>query len=170
MGCFGTTIGQRLDPLNRDYSPSPTFAFADPQCRSILKVDTTGTDDAPYVEGEVLVRFKRGATETIRGSVRSTVSAHRVRRLGRSLEHLRLGRGRTTRDAVERLRRHPDVEFAEPNYLVSIDKLPDDLRFVELYGLMNTGQTGGDPDSDIDAELAWDLTTMPPSPIFSIRR
>ena len=118
-----------------------------------------GSEDSPYVEGEVLVKFKHGSTETARRSVRSTLGAKRMRRLGRSVEHLRLGSGRTTLAAIERLRRHPDVEFAEPNYLVSIDKVPDDLRFVELYGLQNTGQTGGDPDSDIDADLAWDLTT-----------
>ena len=118
-----------------------------------------GTEDAPFVEGEVLIRFKHDSAESVRRTVRSVLGAKRLRRFGRSVEHLRLGSGRTTLDAVERLRRHPDVEFVEPNYLVSINAIPDDLRFVELYGLMNTGQTGGTPDSDIDADLAWDLTT-----------
>jgi len=118
-----------------------------------------GTEDTPFVEGEVLIRFKHDSTESVRRTVRSALGATRVRRFDRSLEHLRLGGGRTTRDAIERLRRHPDVEFVEPNYLVSIDAVPDDQRFNELYGLLNTGQTGGTPDSDIDADLAWDLTT-----------
>lgn len=52
------------------------------------------------------------------------------------------------------------VEFAEPNYLVSIaDTVPNDSRFNELWGLHNTGQTGGVADADIDAIEAWDIQT-----------
>jgi subtilisin family serine protease len=36
---------------------------------------------------------------------------------------------------------------------------PDDTYFGNLWGLHNTGQTGGTPDADIDAPEAWELTT-----------
>ena len=51
------------------------------------------------------------------------------------------------------------VEFAEPNYLYSIDLIPDDPSFGSLFGLHNTGQTGGTEDADVDAVEAWDLQT-----------
>ncbi|HHP7232716.1 MAG TPA: S8 family serine peptidase, partial [Xenococcaceae cyanobacterium] len=63
-------------------------------------------------------------------------------------------------EAVAILNRNPQVEYAEPNYLVSIaETFPNDPLFNELYGLNNTGQTGGIPDADIDSPEAWDIQT-----------
>jgi hypothetical protein len=61
-------------------------------------------------------------------------------------------------DAIARLRRDPAVLYAEPNDTVRAARTPDDPRFRELYGLDNTGQTGGTPDADIDAPEAWDIS------------
>ena len=48
---------------------------------------------------------------------------------------------------------------AERDYLVFPTLLPDDTSFSQLWGMHNTGQTGGTADADIDAQEAWDLTT-----------
>ena len=37
--------------------------------------------------------------------------------------------------------------------------IPNDPFFDQLWGLHNTGQTGGTADADIDAPEAWDVTT-----------
>ena len=37
----------------------------------------------------------------------------------------------------------PNVEYAEPDYELDIDVIPNDTRFNELYAMRNTGQTGG---------------------------
>ncbi len=42
---------------------------------------------------------------------------------------------------------------------VEFRQLPDDTNFRRQWSLYNTGQSGGMNDADIDAELAWDLTT-----------
>src|SRR5262249_51613619 len=52
----------------------------------------------------------------------------------------------------------PGVAFAEPDYQVSAAVIPNDPSFSSLYGLNNTGQTGGLNDADIDAPEAWDIT------------
>ena len=55
---------------------------------------------------------------------------------------------------------NPHVASFEPNLNVwSIDASPNDGRLSELWGMNNTGQTGGGDDSDIDAFEAWDVTT-----------
>lgn len=54
---------------------------------------------------------------------------------------------------------HPAVKYAEPNYILRAIGMPDDPRFPELWGMHNTGQTGGVADADIDAPEAWDVTT-----------
>ena len=35
------------------------------------------------------------------------------------------------------------VEYAEPNYIWQADRVPNDPNFAQLWGLDNTGQTGG---------------------------
>jgi len=53
----------------------------------------------------------------------------------------------------------PSVKFAEPDYLVHTSTTPDDSNFSNLWGMHNTGQTGGSSDADIDAPEAWNLQT-----------
>jgi subtilisin family serine protease len=51
------------------------------------------------------------------------------------------------------------MAVAERDYLVFPTLLPNDTSFSQLWGMHNTGQTGGKVDADIDAAEAWDLTT-----------
>lgn len=51
------------------------------------------------------------------------------------------------------------VLYAEPDYIVEAQVIPDDSRFTELWGMHNTGQSGGTADADIDAPEAWDMAT-----------
>ena len=44
----------------------------------------------------------------------------------------------------------PDVEYAEPNFLLKPASIPNDPFFDEMYVVNNTGQTVGTPDEDID--------------------
>src|SRR5712691_10548587 len=64
---------------------------------------------------------------------------------------------------VSELSARPDVEYAEPNYIVHTTAIPNDPRFGELWGLQNTGQTiqgfPGIPGADISATAAWDIST-----------
>lgn len=64
-------------------------------------------------------------------------------------------------DAVvqARLRTNPAVAYFEPNFILTTQQVPNDPEFSKLYGLNNTGQTGGTSDADIDAPEAWDITT-----------
>ncbi len=56
----------------------------------------------------------------------------------------------------------PRVRYVEPNHVVRAAAMPDDPSFSQLWGLSNTGQTGGTPDADIDAPEAWDVNTGRP--------
>jgi thermitase len=61
---------------------------------------------------------------------------------------------------AQRLNRSPLVRYAEPNYILRTQAVPNDARFGELYGLNNTGQTGGSPDADVDAPEGWDAAGL----------
>jgi thermitase len=58
------------------------------------------------------------------------------------------------------LNRQPGVEYAEVDRPMHAFAIPNDPSFPQLYGLNNTGQTGGTPDADIDAPEGWDLAGM----------
>lgn len=63
-------------------------------------------------------------------------------------------------DAIDTLKRQTGViAIAEPDFIVHAIATPNDASFAQLYGLHNTGQTGGVVDADIDAPEAWNIST-----------
>ncbi len=62
----------------------------------------------------------------------------------------------------------PRIEYIEPNYIYRASGTPNDPRFSELWGMNNTGQTGGANDADIDAPEAWNLQTGSDSVLIAV--
>ncbi len=124
--------------------------------------------EPPMKSGEILIKFKAGVSGSVRSAILSDLGASRIRAFGRiHAEHDRLT-GRTVADAIARYRNHPAVEFIEPNYIVTTLTEPDDPLFSNLWGLHNTGQTGGTPGADIHATEAWDISTGSNSVVVAI--
>src|SRR5262245_9388378 len=67
-------------------------------------------------------------------------------------QHLRvkLDAAASLDDALAAYRSRSDVASAEADWTVTTSVIPNDTRFAEMYGLNNTGQSGGTPDADID--------------------
>src|SRR5262245_41930848 len=115
------------------------------------------------IPGELIVRYKDDATPSTRANFRARANADLVKDFRiLKLEHVRL-RGMSTEAAIRRYARDPDVLYVEPNYEITLDAIPNDPRFGELYGMRNTGQTGGTPGADIRATNAWDVFTGDPN-------
>lgn len=123
-----------------------------------------------YVPGEVLVKFREGPDRTHMDKAHYYIGAIKKHGFGRiRTDHVRLPKGMTVEDAVKRYKEDPDVEYAEPNYIVhAMATTPDDTSFTQLWGLNNTGQNGGTFDADIDAPEAWDITTGDPSVVIAV--
>ena len=61
---------------------------------------------------------------------------------------------------LNHLWRQEEVKVAQFNHLVSDRQtVPDDTDFDQQWHWVNDGSLGGTADSDVDADLAWDLTT-----------
>jgi subtilisin family serine protease len=120
------------------------------------------------VTGEVLVQFKSTATAAEIRDFMDEAGATRLRRFPKiRAEHHRITHT-SVEDAVTRFRGHRAVEIIEPNWIVQADAIPNDPQFHLLWGLQNTGQTGGFPGSDIRAVPAWDVETGSPSVIVAV--
>ena len=109
----------------------------------------------------VLVKFKAGVSQRRIDRAFSGAGCRQNRgfrsRLVKGLTRAEVGRGRSMASTLRRLRNNRDVEFAEPNYILTAYAVPNDPQFSSLWGLNNTGQTGGVADADIDAPEAWNL-------------
>jgi subtilisin family serine protease len=62
----------------------------------------------------------------------------------------------------------PGVVYVEPDFVVTPTIAPDDPSFSQLWGLSNTGQSGGVVDADIDAPEAWSITTGSRSVVLAV--
>jgi subtilisin family serine protease len=61
------------------------------------------------------------------------------------------------------------IRYAEPDHILhTTETLPNDPNFANLWGLHNTGQSGGTLDADIDAPEAWDISTGTPTIVVGI--
>lgn len=60
------------------------------------------------------------------------------------------------------------VATIEPDYVITSAAVSNDPSFGQLWGLSNTGQSGGLRDADIDAPEAWDITTGSRSVVVAV--
>jgi thermitase len=112
-----------------------------------------------FVPGRVIVKYNQGTSAAQIASIERTAG---VTGLHRTI----LGGARVitvaggVKAAAATLNRSSAVQYAEPDYVLRATATPNDPRFAELYGLNNTGQTGGTPDADIDAPEGWDTAGL----------
>jgi len=71
-------------------------------------------------------------------------------------------------EALAALAADSTIEYAEPDFVGYGAGAPDDERFGLQWGLHNTGQSGGEPDADVDAPEAWDISTGAASTVLAI--
>jgi subtilisin family serine protease len=126
---------------------------------------------APFAEDRVLIVYKDQPGVSATAASVSTAGVVSTRELARA-RHPKTGlrglSGRTFmlaklkskgRDAVlqaiDILKKDPNVLYVQPDYRVHAYDIPNDPGFAQQYHLNNTGQTGGTVDADIDAPEAW---------------
>ncbi|PMG51530.1 S8 family serine peptidase [Shewanella sp. 10N.286.52.B9] len=128
-------------------------------------------ESVKYKKDEILVVYKENVSIFERLSaqnlVAGTVTDKNADGIDDKFKYLLSGRlaklslksGSNVESAIKLISKHPAVKYAEPNYTYTAIGMPDDPNFLELWGLNNTGQTGGVSGADIDAVTAWDTTT-----------
>ncbi len=143
-----------------DRSASPAAAADATPARDFTRI----APGVAYRPDRVLVRLEDGIKTAAQrdGMLAAAIPgavAERAFKLVPGLARVALPPGITVADALKRLNGRPGVRYAEPDYRVRAIRTPNDPRFGDLWGMHNTGQTGGTPDADIDAPEAWDLAT-----------
>lgn len=115
--------------------------------------------EVEVVEGEIIVRFKRGLEV---GAIRKTNEAfgNRIRKeiKNMNIHRIKLGKGRKIENMLNMYRKNPNVLFAEPNYIAkALATTPNDPSFSQQWGL-----------AKIYAPEAWDIEKGNPDVIIGM--
>jgi hypothetical protein len=127
-----------------------------------------------YVKDELLVRFAPNIPKATIDQINATIGAQVLQsfQIVSNLYLVKIPAHLSVPEAIARYKGYANVLYAEPNYIVHTAQheqlTPNDPSFTQLWGLHNTGQTGGTPDADIDAPEAWDITTGSPSVVVFV--
>ncbi len=112
--------------------------------------------EGEFVPGEVVVKYADDASAGQKASVRNAAGVTETLSSVSGIDARVVSVAGGVRTAAARLERSGAVEYAEPNFIYRASATPNDPLFGQLYGLNNTGQTGGTADADIDAPEGWD--------------
>jgi thermitase len=125
---------------------------------TVVSLATAGTaSSAEYVENEVIVKPKAGtALSRVLALPGVGQRVQTIDSLGAVVVRVN-GAPPTVARTLERTGL---VAYAEPNHILKATAVPNDAQFGQLYGLNNTGQTGGLADADIDAPEGWDAAAL----------
>ncbi len=188
-----------LSAVDAAESGSSADNYSTPQ--AVSTVASTGTQvaytstGAAYVPGEVIVRYKKPTGGFSAQSVMSPGLMEMGAELTddfsaeglKDMQMIHVGEDVTVQEAVTELHNSSFVEYAEPNYIVSlmpneestppgpelmsaesVSGGPNDPRFNEQWALYNTGQDGGSSGSDINVIPAWAQTTGSDSIVVAV--
>ena len=120
------------------------------------------SEDREFDSDKIIVKVEDEATQSDLKELNRENEARIEEDLPRSdVNVVDLPRDLSVDEAVETYEDDPDIEYAEPDYLIepAQTRSADDSYYSRLYGLNNTGQNGGVADADIDAPEAWNSTT-----------
>ena len=132
----------------------------------VTKVRAQDTPELGYAPGELLVRFApttggeqldAASKKAILNSLGGATLKHNFR-IVPGLSLIKLPSDKTVKEVLQSYNSMEGILYAEPNYKLEVfNTIPNDPRYIEQWGLHNTGQSGGTVDADIDAPQAWDI-------------
>jgi hypothetical protein len=121
-------------------------------------------DNKPFVEGELLVQLEPGTDLTnVVKRFSPQFGLQIVEELSAPMRVWLVKFDQTAISTIamqQLLYDDPDITIADYNYYIEMrETTPNDTQLSQQWHHVNTGQTGGTADADIDSDLAWDITT-----------
>lgn len=136
--------------------------------------NVTSANDQEYVPDQIIIQFNPSSSsnEQLQSQVYHRISDQTglsiqivdESRITPGLELVEVTNCKNLAKTIKIFQNQPEILYAEKNYILEIQKIPDDTYYGELWGLNNTGQKDhsgyiGKIGADISAQNAWDITT-----------
>jgi subtilisin family serine protease len=131
----------------------------------VVQAPAVAQEDDPlqweHMPDQLFVKFQPNTDESVIAAINGVIGGQVAQtfRLDADLRLIKFGQGSDLREAIEFYRVQAEVDYVHPDYIHYTQIVPDDARFGELWGMHNTGQSGGLYDFDIDGPEAWDVHT-----------
>lgn len=133
---------------------------------AMAKNKTENSPKVEFVPGEFVVKLKVSPQKLLSNSLWTLSEPSSVEVLSEKHKLVLIKRNpvENQKSALQSLSNAQYVEYAEPNFIYRINKLPNDPKLGELWGLINKGQkdsagASGKVGIDVDAERAWEMQT-----------
>ncbi|MCA2799589.1 S8 family serine peptidase, partial [Microcystis sp. M113S2] len=165
-----------IDSSGYSTSPASSLASVPTAAPVTSELEPAATSTlAPHAPNQLILKFKQGITSAEVAQFKSlfgAVSTQTIKLTG--AEIWKLSGSLSVEKILAQYRSNPIFEYIEPDYIRTVGAFtpqatfPNDPSFNQLWGLHNTGQSGGTPDADIDAPEAWDIQTGNPNLVIGV--
>ena len=122
---------------------------------SVLPIIANAQISDDVIPGQVVVKYRGSAVSTFAKMMSRGITVSAVPEI--NLETLAIQPGQTVSQAIETLKRDPNVFYAEPVYRRYLSYTPNDPGVPQQYGL-----------TQVQAPQAWDLARGEGSPIIAV--
>ncbi|WRH67211.1 MAG: S8 family peptidase [Planktothrix sp. GU0601_MAG3] len=151
------------------------------------EVEVRPSQPTSFAPDRVIVKLKPSTNANEAVSLQAEVGVAGVTtapRLGIEFWQIPPGKVEQT---ISAYKNDPRFEYIEPDYLITLEDVqkpspaqedsaaitplvttPNDPLYTQLWGLNNTGQSGGKADADIDAPEAWDIQKGNPNLVIGV--
>ena len=173
QGCFGTRIAGRSSSLSARRAGTdgrPSAAHEPLERRAMLSADTAGLTRQIDWHGrgvEVHADSWIARTSATQAGQLGLAAGWQAESLGEGFFAVSTP-GAGVADVTGWAAGSPLVSYVEPDFVIAPAAIPNDPSFGSLWGLNNSGQSGGVVDADIDAPEAWDTTTGSRSVVIAV--
>lgn len=125
-----------------------------------------------FVEGRVIVKYRSSVSSAEAAGIRRQEGLEKKTGLELIDAEVDKVEGQSVEQAVRALESRPDVQYAEPDFVVHATGYADEPRFSELWGLHNTGRTiqdsPGAADVDVNGLEASAITQGEPNLVVAV--
>ncbi|MBI1223901.1 MAG: S8 family serine peptidase [Bacteroidetes bacterium] len=121
-----------------------------------------------HIPGDLIIQLKPGQnlSETVVQLAKQQGGAPDIRLVEELSKPMRIWLLRfdpllsNEKTVLENAKTNPNIQAAQFNHNIAFrETTPDDPNFGAQWQWVNNGNGGGTPDADVDADLAWDITT-----------
>ena len=135
-----------------------------PAIAAMLLAAPAGAEASGYARGHVIVKYKAETSEGARASVLAGAGAAAARPLPGGAKRVRIRRGRSVNQTLERLRTDPRVEYAVKDYKAKASLIPNDPGLSGTPGGWQDVQWNFSGPFGVNAPTAWDLAIAAGAP------
>ena len=153
----------RVDPvadttvINGQVNISNLTQYDDSKISGSSNVESVSNFNQPkkekFVQDEIIVKYDNSTITSASNSVKEVQGLNIAKKMNRGngeLVKFKIPKGKTVEEMMEYFSRQPGIEYAEPNYYVYAQAIPNDEQYEDNNGIIQWGSIAS------NLEAAWD--------------